>query len=315
MKHSTIIITGVATLAVAALTSLAQAPVADVPAATARPATPKPPVAVVAAAPVAEALDAYSAATAGGNWSFGGRGGSAVGRTLIIPQAAAEAGSLSEAEDDLNVMAHILEKAMSGHGDKNRQAMGITIWRSSLGGGTAPRNLYIEGYGALFFLNVNFPLLAPPARNTDADGKENTSSEWEEARRELRRPAASDFQFHLADGSGPDDGAEDYDADKINDLKQDLIAALKNAAHIRKLKSDETVTVIVSGPSINSPPMAVSRKSGNVGFAYAFRSGKSSGDSRGAKLILRAQKSDIEAFQKDKTTLDDFRKKVTVMLY
>jgi len=36
-------------------------------------------------------------------------------------------------------------------------------------------------------------------------------------------------------------------------------------------------------------------------------------DSRGSRLILRARKSDIDSFQKDKLSLDDFRKKVTVI--
>ena len=32
------------------------------------------------------------------------------------------------------------------------------------------------------------------------------------------------------------------------------------------------------------------------------------------KLILRAKKTDIEAFQEGKTNLDDFRKKVNLMV-
>src|SRR5438067_13785729 len=97
----------------------------------------------------------------------------------------------------------------------------------------ASQNLYIEGYGALFFLNVNYPLVAPPQeKKEDAEPKEQTSSEWENARRELYRTPGAEWDLNgpfAKTLSGPP--AEEYDADKVEALKRNLIGSLKNAAH------------------------------------------------------------------------------------
>jgi len=39
------------------------------------------------------------------------------------------------------------------------------------------------------------------------------------------------------------------------------------------------------------------------------------GEGRGSKMILRAKKSDLEALQKEKLTLEEFRKQVSVQVY
>ena len=221
-------------------------------------------------------------------------------------------------EEDLKVMARILEKAASGRDDKHPHAMGIAI-QNGFGSSSAPRNLYIEGHGALFFMNANFPLL-PQGKSSDTEPKEKTSTEWEEARRELSQPHGSGFfEFKTANFGSQ---AEEYDADKVEDLKRDLTAALKNAAHMRNLKSDETITVVVFGRGSGGHAKTVKKSAGGGGSGgggsgrtiYAF-SGSGGGDSRGTKLIIRARKSDIDSFQKDKLSAEDFRKKVTTIVY
>ena len=124
----------------------------------------------------------------------------------------------------------------------------------------------------------------------------------------------------------------------MEDLKRDVTGALKNASHIRKLKYDETVTVVISGRGPGGEARFVKRSSSGGGAATGgeSRTGKRSsgggtsaaaprlaavvsrsggGESQGTKLILRARKADIESFQKDKLSLDDFRKKVTTIVY
>lgn len=289
------------------------------------PETPWP-----AVANYGEAVQAYQLV------SGGGQGGSAsrAGRALVIPREAGDPKELTETEEDLNVMARILEKAASGRDDKHPRAMGIAIQTGLFGSPSAPKNLYIEGHGALFFLNVNFPLLAPETRSSEDDIKEKTSTEWEEARRELYQKPGSGFEFNwkTATTSGP---AEEYDADKVEDLKRDVTAALKNASHIRKLKADEMVTVVISGRARGTGGEArmlrkiseggsgeskTGKKSSGSGATsagprtiYAF--GKGGGESHGTKLILRARKADIDSFQKDKLNPEDFRKKVTTIVY
>jgi len=274
------------------------------------------------------------------------------GRTLVIPKEAAEPKDLPQFEEDLNIMARILRKAAGGAAEKSRSAMGIFIRNHPFGEGAAPQNLYLEGYGALFFLDVNYPLVAPPARKAETGTKEQTSSEWEEARRELYNQAAVPLLGDLAIQSslmlsGP--AAEQYDADKVERLKNDLLSALKNAAHIRHLKAEETVTVLVAGRGgkgesrlVLRPPgaygggMGGGTTGGNImggggGMGSHFTGGnimgvsgslpgvrgvtRASAGGQAGRLILRARKSDIDAFQKEKLSLEDFRKKVTVILH
>jgi len=273
--------------------------------------TPEPPEPPEAAA-VAEVYDVVT--------GLFGSGGTAAGRTLIIPKDAGDPKEFAEMEEDLNVMARILEKAATGREGKNRQAMGIWI-HGGHSSSSVPKNLYIEGHGALFFLNVNFPLLPPATKNADTEPKDKTSTEWEDARRELYRSPGSGiepFELHLKNVPGFSGPVEEYDSDKVESLKSDLISALKNAAHIRKLKSDDVVTVVVSGRGSSADGKVARRvvgpKRAAVGASVAITTG-AGGEGRGTKLILRARKSDIDAFQKDKLSSDEFRKKVTTITY
>ena len=117
----------------------------------------------------------------------GVRKGSA-GRALVIPKDSADLKGMAEAEEDMNVMAQILDKALSEE-RKSGRAMGISVYnRLSWGGGTSPQNLLIEGTGALFFLNVNYPLQPAPDKDAAAETKEKPASEWDTAKKEMNAP-------------------------------------------------------------------------------------------------------------------------------
>jgi len=258
-------------------------------------------------------------------------------RTLVVPKSVPNAEEIADIEEDLNVMAHILDKAASAE-DKTTRAMGVAIYSKTPGATGAPENLYIEGYGAIFFLNVNFPLLAPPAKDVETSTKENTSSEWEDARREItgQSPALGGFGGGYGGGAGggliyggsggslAGFASADYDADKVEDLQKNLIASLKNAAHIRKLESDETVTVVVTAPGsgagskrvkvVSSDPYAQALGAGEAG-GWSMIVGQTAVAGANARLILHARKADAEAFQKGNLSLDDFRQKVSLLLY
>lgn len=275
------------------------------------PEPPEPPEAPEAAA-VAQVVDVVTG-------MFGPA--TTAGRTLIIPKEAGSPKEFTELEEDLSVMARILEKASTGREDRERHAMGIWV-HSGLAGSSMPKNLYIEGHGALFFLNVNYPLLPPATKNADAEPKEKTSTEWEDARRELYRSPSSgfeSFELNLRNVPGFNGPVEEYDADKVDDLKRDVITALKNAAHIRQLKSDETVTVVISGGGHGAETRRQKRVvtgSGGAGSRAPMAMAKTAAsDAPGTRLILRARKADVDAFQKDKLSLEEFRKKVTTIVY
>lgn len=286
--------------------------------------------AVAAAQQGVRMAQAYSSAAASAPRavSIGGVRQGSTGRALIIPKDPADLKGLSEAEEDMNVMAHILDKAASEDRKSNR-AMGIPVFSRPGWGGGPQQNLLVEGSGAVFFLNVNFPLKPAPDKADTADAGDKPVSEWDEAKREMARPgsggdgdiayafAERTYQTFVWEGGAP----APYDAKKVEDLKADLIVALKNAANIRKLKSDETVTVVVLGASAVAGGKTIKGKAEDKAARYrevelAAAEGKPTDRApAAAKLVLRVKKSDADAFQNGKQDLNDFKKKVTVMVY
>jgi hypothetical protein len=242
--------------------------------------------------------------------------GDSVDRPLIVASTPLDDKAMSNLNEDLNIMARILDKSVErGAQDEDRKAMGIRLW--ALGGGSrGPRNLYIDGYGAVFTVNVNMPLLAPLEKPEAEEKKESTSSSWDEARNELYgrdNRGHGDFKRPRSERKN----IPPFDAERVEALKKDLAEALKNATHIRGLKENEYVTVVVQGPGNDSNAFRAV-KVGPKGefesdvFSYAF-----AGPGGGARSVmtLRARKSDIDAFAQGKTELDDFRKTVSVATY
>ncbi len=348
MKKELALILGLGLLALPATTGMSQA--AKAPAAPPAPVSPPPPEAMEEN--VVEivnqnrqlAQDAANQARAGYSQRLQsivtkiGPGGNG---TLVIPKDEADAKSIGESQEDMGIMAHILDKIASSPDGKGRRAMGIPV-RISFDGGSA-RNLYIDGYGAIFFLNVGYPLSAPPPSKEPAEAKKETPSEWDEARRELTQPGQVNSEWKVYGEYGKAVEAfsgspgEPYDAGRVEDLQKSLVTELKNASHLRALKSHETVTIVVTGRggSTGGPKVIALQKPGGSGAGGGGFGGSSSGGSsgnsfsyravsserspgpeaRGNQMIIRAEKSDIEAFDKGKLSYDEFRKKATVLIY
>lgn len=324
-------ITIIATLAFASANSRAQTSSANTVAVT--PAEAR--AATIAAAPQAElAADAQNEALARVDEQLAtvtaraGRASTST-RSLLIPRDAADAKSISDTEEDMSVMARILEKAASGKAEKGER-QSTFVWGFGGISGTS-KNLFIDGYGALFFMNVNFPLLPPATKEQASEPKSDKPSEWETTRNELFHPQEKNtefsYNFELFDsngqfgGSGP---AEEYDEDKVTELKENLAAALKNASHIRRLKGDDTVTIVVTGHSPRSGSKVAARRLHTAPNAFGSTSSSGSWSSSlpgfasqapAARLIIRAKRSDIESFQKDKLSAEDFRKKLSMFIY
>jgi len=107
------------------------------------------------------------------------------GKALVIRTSDAGAKAQANLEEDLAVMSRILDKTVAKKLDDDRgnRFMGINVLFAP--GSGSIRNLYLEGYGALFLLNVNFPLLPPPEKAEPTKEKSETDSTWEEAKQEL----------------------------------------------------------------------------------------------------------------------------------
>jgi hypothetical protein len=254
---------------------------------------------------------------------FGGgdvfvRQGTRPGRTVIIPGQEMDPKAAANAEEDLNVMARILEKALASRDNDRdeRRAMGISLSMAGPSSG-APRNLYLDGYGAVFFLDVKFPLMPPPRKEEEPKAKEPVSSEWEEARHELDASHSPDWRGNSLGKRG----AMEYDAERVEELKDAILESLKNATHIRDLKADESITVVVTGGAGSRPDRRATRKTTTDGRNTleehsVWIDGSRAGAGRGeATLTLRVKKSDADAFAKGKLDLDEFRKRAITRVY
>ena len=237
-------------------------------------------------------------------------------QSLVLSRDLTDGKAQADTEDDLKVMAHILQKASRSPEERSAGTWGI-FYRSPFGSSPALRNLYLEGYGAVFFLSVNYSLTPPATKAEEAsEPKNDRDTEWENARREISEPHASRGEGGGGGGGQSGGGGKfvltpanpepPFDPERVEALQKNLAQALKNASHIRALQKDESVTIVISArnPS-GTKPARVARRAGPEAPATPPRP---------PRLTMRAKKSDIEAFQKDKMTLDEFRKKLTVSI-
>jgi hypothetical protein len=145
------------------------------------------------------------------------------------------------------------------------------------------RGMYLEGYGVVFLMKVDFQLTAPPhAEESDKPAEEDVDPVWRQIEQELYEPEKLKEKEKAS-------GAKQYDEVKVEDFKAKLVRALKHAANIRSVKPDERIILTVRGPQ---PPMGPAEI-----------------------LSIRAKKSDVDAFAKGQLNLDQFREKVQILMY
>jgi hypothetical protein len=257
---------------------------------------------------------------------------------LVIPLDEIKAEDLAAITEDIGIMCRVLDKRLE-------QEARITTRRTLLpfGGDTETEGIYLEGYGALFLLNVNFPLIPPPETKKEEQPKEEGDTVWEETKNELRSTKEGGG---LAGGGGygrgvyggdamiytygVDRSSENYDPEKVEQLKTTLIKSLKHAANIHNLKPDESVIISVKGcaPGVviqetviekNAGRSSTTSRSGSVSVSSRspFRRTLSNEECSAASTVLtiRAKKSDIDAFSKGEISVDQFRQKVRVHTY
>jgi len=246
-----------------------------------------------------------------------GRGGP--GKALVVRTSDADAKAQANLEEDLAVMSRILDKTVAKKlDDRGNRFMGINVLFAP--GSGSIRNLYLEGYGALFLLNVNFALLPPPEKPEPTKEKSEAGSTWEEAKQELYGQSdawaqvGKTLKFSMTPGR-----QQEYDKEKVDDLKESLLEALKNTTNIRNLKADESITVCVFGGVSAAPGKARIWEIRTPNAPDADEGFVTEGDdgppARGTIMTIRVKKSDADAFAKGKLNLDDFRKKASITSY
>lgn len=235
-------------------------------------------------------------------------GGPNASRTLVVaPQATGE--QAAQVRADLTVMSRVLQKAASPEGQA-RNTFRFDFGDMRFGGRTDLDGMYLEGYGAVFLLNVDFPLNAPPKEEPKkAETKEKKDAAWEQARREVDGKGEPD-EF---DEDADEDAANGFDGEKVERLKRRITEALRSAVNVRALKPNENVIVQVTGGGMKGPGsnayIAHSTDRGPVLLAGDSRKGAGS-----SVLTFTVARHDVESFSEGRLTAEDFAKKVTITL-
>lgn len=256
------------------------------------------------------------------------------GRTLrpvIVTSKPLDAKELATVEEDLGIMARLLEKEIEREAgpDGLPNAMGIALTRLD---GRGPSVMLLEGYGAVFTFAVRMPLTPQPARVVERKPERTPDSPWERTRRELFGPPGGgerDGEPGRRGGfggggdpwSGRHEGAE-YDAKKVEELKKSILEALKQAGNIRALKAEDYLTVVVQGAGgggFGSMEFAVETRTttsnsanGGPPRVETFVNREGGDGPRSGTLTIRAKKSDAEEFAQGKLTAEQFSKKALV---
>ncbi len=255
---------------------------------------------------------------------------------FVIPSQEIKTEEILTINEDINVMSRIFEDKLNQvrfAGANRGWAFTGNRWMADrygtyLGfGSNKAGSMYLQDYGALFLMNVDFPLSAPPEAEKQEQKepeKENVDKVWEETRQQIYEP-----QETIRTGRGAERREVKYDADKVEKLKTTLIESLKHAANIRILKPDESVILSITGSGVSSDKIVgiigypgtdqklVIEKSGGKQITKVYTGGLPDDLQLSSPkvLVMRAKKTDIDSFAKGDLNLDSFRQRVQIISY
>jgi hypothetical protein len=274
-------------------------------------------------------------------------------KVLMVPSAQVNPKNLAEIIEDMQVMSHILDERFK----ETRRIQGVfTDFGDFFGRDNRQTEaIYLQGYGVLFSMEVNFAFSTSPRPQPmqTAEPNEQVDSTWLKAKQQVFSPGGS---------RGPDgpDSAEEYNSQMVEELKRDLITTLKHAANIRGAKPNEWIILTVIGSGRLAGGFGgggfmmggMGGYGGGMGGGYSSSYGVSGGSSGyiggmgggmgggmvggmgggmggfsdmkvynetgvapATVLTIRAKKSDIDAFAKGELDYEQFRQKVQIFTY
>ncbi len=326
LTRTIIVLVALSMLATAFAQAQTNRPVAPSPA----PSPPTPAPAPTPVQAVSQELDSLI-----GSLSFRSQAGS--GNTvLVIPSEQTTTEDLLTINEDMNVMSRIFEKNLEQE-RVSTVTSNIFVSRSNvilplLGSSRDQiQSMYLQGFGALFLLRVDFPLSPPPdvqEQEQEIQQSEQGDPVWDQMRQQMYEPEKVDRRRRT------DSPESKYDPEKVENLKTTLIKALKHAANIRCLKPDESVILTIVGKGdITGTTIAGARAIPGEDQivivqkdAYGTKTQKvvqgdsldvleDMGLSLPTVLVIRTKKSDIDIFAKGDIDFEKFHQRVQLLTY
>ncbi len=243
---------------------------------------------------------------------------------LVIPAQEMTPETYDRIVDDLSIMNRIIEKNTRATGGPGLIYGAVTLGPGDIttprilrSWGGRPRPMFIGGYGAVFSLTVNFPLLPPPEVPEPNKAAEQTDPTWAQAQQELQDPQAA-LRLHHGTPQG-----SVYRAEAVETLRSTLIGLLKHATNVRDLGPEAWVTILVQGPA----PVArdgAAESAPTAGAVYGDESPYGRRQiltlpgtrSEGRTLLtLRARKADIDQYAKGQLDDTQFQQRVQIVTH
>jgi hypothetical protein len=232
---------------------------------------------------------------------------------LVVPTPDLPAESVAELTEDLAVMCRIFDKSLAptrastGFANGNRG----DVFRYSFGQqAQGTQGLYLDGYGALFFVPVDYPLVpTEPQEPSEAKAKESADTVWSATVKEMSGQPGEDQQAARS--------AQTYDPRKVENVKKAAIKTLAHTSNIRMRRPQDVITLVLGalddsrassyrryGTASRSTPAAAPMLPGAGKPQPATR------NPTAAFLVMRVTKADVDAFAKGQLTAAQFTEKV-----
>lgn len=185
------------------------------------------------------------------NTSYHGNSSSNPGVPSEIHFTVANPETLSLLHEEMQIMSRVLKKTLQRElgQDSLNYKMGIPILLKP--STQLIQSTYLDGFGVIFGLNVNFPLLEGSAKSEHQEDTEKAVSSWDEAKRELFAETDPQRGSLKTRGSVP---RVRFEGRKVDGLTVQLLQSLKEAAQMKALKAVDFVAVVVTGPDADTFP-------------------------------------------------------------
>jgi hypothetical protein len=210
--------------------------------------------------------------------------------------------------EDLNIMCRVLDRALAQASLRSDEHLLLARLMFAENGQDPlvpfftentpwTQCLYVEGYGPLFLVTVDFPLAAGPDKTAADEPNEVADPLWAQVAREMS-----------GSGAPRSEASQEvhYNPARVLTLKATLTRALKHAGNIRGLADQERVTVVVK---------TAQTLSGELPLIGALFDAATVPTGATRPLAVRAAMKDIRALAGGTLTPDDFEQRVKITQY
>ncbi len=175
--------------------------------------------------------------------------GAGTSEALVIPTGEVDLKGLAEIREDMRVMLQILREKLS----EPRMILGTLYDYGDFFGrdGRGVEAVYLQGYGALFMVEVEFPMSFPsePRAEDERDREQVVDPVWQRARERLYVPPAP---LRYGSSGRPNEASEM----SFEQFREELLKTLRHAANLRHIEPNEVVILTVIGQGGQGSPSA-----------------------------------------------------------